>query len=278
MIGLSNDHILEYVAGSASLGFDGKGYWWQLLWRLAGKLKPELFTIVLKTITKKKRAGNSKLYWPYGTVKHIEFEGKQGIVNAKGLGNPGIEKWCTKYASRIDWEEANLIASIYAENKEELCELTTAFNKYPFKAIEINALCPNVAAPRIIDTEFVVKACEAVYEVSKHPILLKLTTMHDYQEIVEQTFCIVEAIEINSVPWSWSMIFPNTKSPMEKYGGGAVSGQLAQEITWKMVKEIAELQLTPVIAPSIWKYEDIAKVRKLGAQAISMCARFHNPE
>jgi dihydroorotate dehydrogenase len=149
MIKSSNGHILEYIAGSGALGFDGKGYLWQLPWKWVGLLKPELFTIVLKTITKYERQGNSKCYWPYGTVKHIEFEGKQGIVNAKGLGNPGIEKWCTKYAPRIDWGNANLIASVYAENKEELCELTGTLNRYPFKAIEINALCPNVTAPII---------------------------------------------------------------------------------------------------------------------------------
>jgi hypothetical protein len=45
-----------------------------------------------------------------------------------------------------------------------------------------------------------------------------------------------------------------------------------------MVKEIADLQLTPVIAPSIWEYADMAKARKFGASAISICARFHNPE
>ncbi len=51
MITLSNGHKLEYVVASGALGFDGKGWFWErpLVW--LGLMRPDLFTIGIRTLT-----------------------------------------------------------------------------------------------------------------------------------------------------------------------------------------------------------------------------------
>jgi len=82
----------------------------------------------------------------------------------------------------------------------------------------------------------------------------------------------VQALAINSVPWS--MCFPTQESPLAGLGGGGVSGKVAQVHTWEMMQRLSEMTDIPVIGPSVWEYEDIARLRQLGAQAISFGAIF----
>ena len=49
-----------------------------------------------------------------------------------------------------------------------------------------------------------------------------------------------------------------------------------QKFTWRLIKLIAELTTVPVIGPSIWNFDDIEKVRFLGAKAISFGSIFLN--
>jgi dihydroorotate dehydrogenase len=70
------------------------------------------------------------------------------------------------------------------------------------------------------------------------------------------------------------MIFPDKPSPLAHLGGGGVSGRVAQPFTWKLVKDLVALSETPVIGPSVWRYQDIAELRLLGAKAISFGSLF----
>lgn len=265
MICLSNGHCFEYVIPSGIMGFDGKGGPLKRFFQQIHMLKPELFTIVIKTLTEEPRKGNKVWYNPLRTVRFIPG----GMVNAVGLTNPGVDWWCSQCAPFIRWSKFSLVGSIYSENIDGLCCMAEKLNEFPLKALEINGNCPNVPAFSRLKTRFIVKACERVREASEHPIILKISAAQDYKEIVRRTFGIVEAISINSVPWN--MAFPYRKSPLAKFGNGAVSGGAAQPVNWRLVREIATLNLTPVIAPSIWREGDIERARKLGekVQAVS---------
>ena len=58
MITLSNGHSFEYMIASGALGFDGKGWIWErpLVW--LGLVRPDLFTVVIKTLTRNPRPGS----------------------------------------------------------------------------------------------------------------------------------------------------------------------------------------------------------------------------
>ncbi|MFA6526508.1 MAG: hypothetical protein WCT26_03820 [Candidatus Buchananbacteria bacterium] len=80
------------------------------------------------------------------------------------------------------------------------------------------------------------------------------------------------SIDINSVPWT--IVFPHRKSPLEKFGGGGVSGRVAQPFTWALAQKLARLTAIPVIWPSMWDYSDLHVARCLGAQAVSFGSVF----
>ena len=83
---------------------------------------------------------------------------------------------------------------------------------------------------------------------------------------------IVEAIAINSVPWTYA--FPDKRSPLARFGGGGVSGKIAQKWTWQLLEEIVRSSSIPVIGPSPWVYDDIQKLFDLGAKAVSFGSVF----
>ncbi|MFZ2763600.1 MAG: hypothetical protein WAX80_00980, partial [Minisyncoccia bacterium] len=111
---------------------------------------------------------------------------------------------------------------------------------------------------------------------SHHPIIVKVSVDQDYMTIARHLIGIAEAISLNSVPWS--TMFPNQRSPLWKLekrvggGGGGVSGKPAQKHNWAAVAALATEEALPVIGSSVMEFEDVARLRTLGASAISFGA------
>ena len=273
MITLSNGHKFEYMVASGALGFFGEGWPWDKPFIWTGQLNPALFTVVAKTITFKPKRGNLRWYWPFGCIRFLEG----GTLNAVGLTNPGSDWWSEKIRQGRG-KGISLVASFFSDSERasvELALMATAIKTLPdIKAIEINASCPNTLAGVQKDARTIIESCNKVKKNCPLPIILKLSVVHaeNLAYILPNIVDIVEAISINSVPWK--VIFPNKRSPLERFGGGAVSGKIAQPYTWKFMQRLIDSTNIPVIAPSIWEYEDIAKVRAMGAKAVSFGSLF----
>ena len=267
MIKLSNGHCFEYMAASGALAFDGKGWIWEVPLKWLGLINPLLFTVVIKTLTLQPRRGNLRWYNPFRCVRFL----KGGIVNAVGLTNPGINWWCQRIGPRINLKGPPLIGSILGE-PNELVELAKMLNGYPLVGLEINASCPNTTEDILTNIGRVIASCEAVKKVSRFPLLLKFSVVHDFLKIVPKVQGLIEAFSINSVPWN--LVFPGQESPLAKFGGGGVSGKIVQPYTWKMVGKLSVISSIPVIGPSVWDFEDIATLRQFGASAISFGSVF----
>ncbi len=135
-------------------------------------------------------------------------------------------------------------------------------NDFKIPALEINASCPNTNDCDILSNAArVIEGCKAVAEVTDFPIILKVSVVHGANRIIPRVESICEAFAINSVPYP--VVFPGKKSPLLHLGpgGGGVSGLDAQTYTWGLVAKLKSMTKVPVIAPSIWKYEDIAWLR-----------------
>lgn len=264
---LSNGHAFEYMVASGALAFDGKGWPWEQPLRWTGFLDETAFTTVIKTLTLKPRQGNLRWHNPFGCIRFISG----GTLNAVGLTNPGVEWWCRKIGSRINPSKAPVMGSILGE-PDELALMTGMLNDFDLVGIEINASCPNTQDDLLANTGKIIESCKVVKSVSRFPVILKLSVVHDVRNIVNRVEDFVEAFSINSVPWQ--EVFPGQRSPLAHLGGGGVSGRVAQPYTWKLVKELSEMTRIPVIGPSVWDFEDIAKLRDLGAKAISFGSVF----
>ncbi len=269
MITLSNGHSFTYMVASGALGFDGKGWWWErpLLW--AGLIRPELFTVVLKTLTRHPREGNMRWWKPWESVRLLPG---RGVVNKIGLTNPGIAWWLERVAPTIDMEHYPVVVSL-AGSEAELAEMGAMLERLPLRAIELNVSCPNTG-DRLPDTRAVVRAVQVLRRSTRHPIIVKVSVAQEYLAVSLALMHIAEAIALNSVPWKVAF-HGNIPSPLVTLerrvggGGGGVSGVPAQSANWAAVATLVRGGGLPVIAPSIMQFEDIARVRALGARAVS---------
>ncbi len=256
------------MAASGALAYDGRGWPWEWPLRWMGLLDPHLFTIVTKTLTRKPKVGNLKWSHPWTCVGMLN----KGVVNAIGLTNPGFDWWMKTVAPSIPQKGFHLICSITEDDPEILSQMARALNSTAIKGIELNASCPNTEQEIHHNVESVLCAVKKIKENSSHPLLLKLSVSQDYLTIARKTEGLVEALSINSVPWK--LAFPEQVSPLSHLGGGGVSGKIAQPWTWKMVRELSQATKTPVIGPGVWEFEDIEKLRNLGAKAVSFGSIF----
>ena len=269
MITLSNGHQFEFSVASGALGFDGRGYLWEWPFCVAGLIDPAFFTIVAKTVTLQPRTGNLRWSHPWSVVSWLRGG---GVVNAIGLTNPGIDAWVEQYYPIAKARRWSLAVSIAAEGEAELREMASRLEPLSLPFIELNASCPNTASELLENTARVVGLCKALKDATRHPIVVKLSVVHDYRAIAQATEGVVEAISINSVPWE--VFDPRSKSPLAKFGGGGVSGKIAQPFTWKMARELSRTTKTPVIAAGVWQYDDIKKLLNLGAKAVAFGSIF----
>lgn len=267
MIAFFNGHSFEFMVASGALAFDGRGWPWEWPLRWTGLLRPELFTVVTKTLTRHPRRGNLRWSHPWSVVKKIN---PPGILNAVGLTNKGIDWWLREIAPRIP-ENYKIIVSIEADEEKEMLEMIRMLEGQRIVGIELNLSCPNTASSDGKTTEKILSLCLAAEKTTSFPLIAKLSFAHDYLTIAKN-LKMTQAIAINSIPWS--ALFPNRTSPLERFGGGGISGKLIQPYSWKMLREIASSSKIPVIGPSVWDYEDIQKIFDLGARAVSFGSVF----
>lgn len=266
MIKLSNGHDIEYMAASGSLGFDGQGWLWEKPFRRLGLLDPGMFTVVIKTLTLEPNKGNWKWHNPLYCIRPL----KHGMLNAFALSNPGVFFWKEKIAPRIDFGRYPIVGSM-AGSMDELAAMTRIFNGFELAAIEINDSCPNVCFASRDTWQSTVENCRAVKKISNKPLILKISVTHDLR-ILDDLGEIIEAISINTIPWSYA--YPGKRSPLERLGGGGISGKAAQPFTWELAKRITKMTDIPVIWPSVWDYDDMSKLRLMGAKAVSFGSIF----
>lgn len=269
-IKLSNGRTLKYVVASGALGFDGKGYFWERPLVKLGLMRPELFTVVTKSLTLYPRVGNLQWWKPWECIRLIPG----GSVNKVGLTNGGIAWWCDEVAPYVDSKKYAIIGSIYG-NEQELVAMARVFNSYGIVALEVNKSCPNDIEP-MNETDAVIKSVKAVKHASRHPVIVKVSAAQNYLSIALGLKGVAEAVSLNSVPWE--MAFPGKRSPLWRLqkevggGGGGVSGKPAQLFNYKAVRELAGQGVLPVIGPDVMSLSDLYYVRLLGASAVSFGA------
>ncbi|MBI1957119.1 MAG: nitronate monooxygenase [Candidatus Niyogibacteria bacterium] len=288
MIRFSNGQTAMFFAASGSMGFDGRGWLWER-WMPKRWLDPSLFWVATKTLALSRRKGNSRFRWlSWLNVRPLFRNGTLvGWVNALGMPGPGFGPWLLEEGrSFAQMNGVVSLASVEGDIQTRainlaLMMLAVCGAMKNLAALEVNVSCPNTENGKLPTAEEVVYLLREIKESASrsslkksHPIIVKLSVAQDYCEIARrlEKDRLAEAISINSVPWK--RVFPARTSPFAKFGGGGVSGKIAQEHTWEMVQKLSEASSIPVIAPSIWNYEDIDHAMQLGAQAVSFGSVF----
>jgi dihydroorotate dehydrogenase (NAD+) catalytic subunit len=137
--------------------------------RIEGFSNADVGAIVLKGTTFAPRLGNPP---------HRVWETPQGMLNAIGLQNPGVEYVVDKILPTLDFKETRFIANVCGSTIEEYAEVARRFDDSPIDAMEINISCPNVKEGGVAFGNYpdmsarVVAACR---KVTKKPLITKLS-------------------------------------------------------------------------------------------------------
>jgi dihydroorotate dehydrogenase (NAD+) catalytic subunit len=137
--------------------------------RIEGFSNTDVGAIVLKGTTLAPRLGNPP---------HRVYETPQGMLNAIGLQNPGVDYVVRKILPTLDFKETRFIANVCGSTIEEYAEVARRFDDSPIDAMEINISCPNVKEGGVAFGNYpemsarVVAACR---KVTNKPLITKLS-------------------------------------------------------------------------------------------------------
>ena len=187
--------------------------------RVAGFSNRDAGAIVLKGTTGQPRLGNPP---------HRVTETPDGMINAIGLQNPGVDHVVRKILPTLDFTETRFIANVCGSTIEEYAEVTRRFDDSPIDAMEINISCPNVKEGGVQFGNYpemsarVVAACRAQ---TKKPLITKLSP--NQTDIRENARLCIEAgsdglAVINTI--SGMAIDVATRRPVIGNVQGGVSG------------------------------------------------------
>jgi dihydroorotate dehydrogenase (NAD+) catalytic subunit len=204
--------------------------------RVEGFSNRDAGAIVLKGTTGKPRLGNPP---------HRVMETYDGMLNAIGLQNPGVDKVVREILPTLDFSETKFFANACGSTIEEYVEVTRRFDDSPIDAIEINISCPNVKeggvqfgnVPEM--SARVVAACRAV---TRKPLITKLSP--NQTDIRENARRCIEAgtdafAVINTV--MGMSIDANTRRPVIGNVQGGLSGPAIKPIALLKVREVFEI-------------------------------------
>jgi dihydroorotate dehydrogenase (NAD+) catalytic subunit len=245
--------------------------------RIAGFSNRDVGAIVLKGTTGKPRLGN-----PPRRVT----ETAQGMINAIGLQNPGVDAVVAKILPTLDFGETRFIANVCGSTLEEYAEVTRKFDASPIDAMEINISCPNVKEGGVQFGNYpemsarVVAACR---KETRKPLITKLSP--NQTDIRENARLCIEAgsdglAVINTI--SGMAIDAATRRAVIGNTQGGVSGPAIKPIALLKVKQVYEVagpRGIPIIGQGgIANATDAVEFLLAGATAVGIgTALFYDP-
>jgi len=221
--------------------------------------------VVTKSIGLKPREG-----YPNPTFIELEY----GILNAMGLPNPGIDKYCEEI-KELKNSNVTVIGSIFGSNSHEFAELSKKMNISGVDALELNMSCPHAKGYGLeigSDSKLVKEITSKVKESSKVPVFVKLSS--NLKDIVEIAKSAEKGnadgiVAINSV--KAMKINLDMKIPVLGNITGGYSGKAIKPIGVRCVYDIAKNVDIPVIGVGgVTTGEDALEYIMAGASAIQI--------
>jgi len=153
--------------------------------RVQGFTNRDAGAVCLKGTTGSQRLGNAP---------HRIYETPEGMLNAIGLQNPGVDTVVDGILPTLDFDETRFIANVSGSTVEEYIEVTRRFDDSPIDAIEINISCPNVKEGGVAfgnDPDMSARVVEACRGVTRKPLITKLSP--NQTDIAENARRCIEA-------------------------------------------------------------------------------------
>ncbi len=204
--------------------------------RIEGFSNKDVGAVCLKGTTGEARFGNAP---------HRITETPEGMLNAIGLQNPGVDYVVNDILPKLDFSETCFIANVSGSTIEEYIEVTRKFDDSNIDAIEINISCPNVKEGGVAfgnDPEMSARVVAACRAVTKKPLITKLSP--NQTDIKHNAALCIEAgsdafAVINTV--MGMAIDINKKQPIIHNNQGGLSGPAIKPIALLKVHEVYQV-------------------------------------
>ena len=245
--------------------------------RVVGYSNADVGGVVLKGTTGDARLGNPA---------HRVYETPDGMLNAIGLQNPGVDKVVNDILPGLDFSETRFLANVSGSTIEEYERVTKRFDESPIDAIEINISCPNVKEGGVAfgnDPDMSARVVEACRAQTSKPIITKLSpNQTDIQENARR--CIEAGTDgfavINTL--MGMAIDAETRKPVIGNRQGGLSGPAIKPIALlktAQVYEVSKSHNVPIIGQGgIVSATDAIEFIIAGAAAVGVgTALFYDP-
>jgi len=137
--------------------------------RVKGFSNRDAGAVCLKGTTLEPRLGNPP---------HRTCETADGLLNAIGLQNPGVERLVDEILPSLDFSQTRFIANVAGSTVEEYQEVTRRLDDSPIDGIEINISCPNVKEGGVAfgnDPKMSAQVVAACRTATRKPLITKLS-------------------------------------------------------------------------------------------------------
>ena len=229
-----------------------------------------LGSIALKGTTKDARYGN-----PLPRIA----ECREGLINAIGLQNPGVEKVISEELPRLRTVfKKKSIANVSGFSVEDYVYTASQFDQQEdIGILEINISCPNVHGGGMAfgqKPEAAAEVCAAVKKACRKPVYMKLSP--NVTSITEIAKACEEAgadgiVLINTL--LGMRIEPRTGKPIVSTGAAGFSGPAVKPIAVRMVYQVYETVKCPIIGVGgIATADDVIEMMSAGATAVEVGA------
>ncbi len=245
--------------------------------RVEGFSNRDAGAVCLKGTTLEPRPGNPP---------HRVYETPNGMLNAIGLQNPGVDTVVNKILPSLDFSETRFIANISGSTIEEYIEVTRRFDDSPIDAIEINISCPNVkegGAAFGNDPEMSARVVEGCRSVTRKPLITKLSP--NQTDIADNAQRCIEAGSdafsvINTL--MGMAIDAESRSPLIGNNQGGLSGPAIKPVALLKVHQVYQVcreHGIPIIGQGgVSCAEDALEFLIAGASAVGVgTALFYDP-
>ena len=245
--------------------------------RVEGYSNADVGAVCLKGTTGQMRLGNPP---------HRVYETPDGMLNAIGLQNPGVDRVVEEILPGLDFSETRFIANVSGSTVEEYEYVTKRFDDSDIDAIEINISCPNVKEGGVAfgnNPEMSARVVEACRKHTKKPLITKLSpNQTDIQENARR--CIDAGTDSFAVINTLMGMAIDTASRRPVIGNvqGGLSGPAIKPIALlkvHQVYQVAKQHGVPIIGQGgITTPNDAIEFMIAGASAVGIgTALFYDP-
>ena len=216
----------------------------------------------------------------YGNKLPRIAECPNGLINAIGLQNPGVEKVVTEELVKLDKVyNDQIIANVGGHSVYEYTETVKRFNdSNKVFAIELNISCPNVTGGGMafgVDPETAHDLVKEVKKVSTKPIIVKLSP--NVTDIVAMAKAVekagADAISLINTLVGMRIDLKTGKPIIANVKGG-YSGPGIYPVALRMIYEVAQATKLPIIGMGgVSNAYDVIEMMYAGASLVMIGAQ-----